>query len=434
MDLDQDQKNRYVLKSGQQAFILTVLTLLSVFCYADRSVLSAVLEPMKIALGLTDTEIGIVQSVFAIGVSVLSIPASFVVDRWSRRKALGLMAVIWSIATFTTGLASKFAYLLTSRFFVGIGEAGFSTGGSGWLSLAFSKQRRGIVTGVFSIGAVLGTVLGVVLGGYIVTKTGSWQQPFFYFAIPGIILGILVFFLKDYATVKAKGEGAFNKKFFAEWIRLFKIKSFTFTTIAQSFWALFYFTYLGFLPTLIMRTYQMDAHQATLIVGGAAMLAIVGSPLGGWLSDRWQKHNKAGRPYMMTVVQFSCLVTTVAVLFAMGGPLPLLIACIAIQSIIISTVNPLLQSLVTDVLPAGQRVSGHGITVTCIFLGVTLGPWIVGMISDAYGAGAAGLKTGLMYILPAFLIGGILYWINARYFYAKDSACVSDIVASEKGS
>lgn len=424
-------KSRYQVGRTQGVFLLTVLTLLYLLDFADRSVLSAVLEPMKIALGLTDTELGIVQSVFNIGVGLLSIPMSFVVDRWSRRKSLGLMAIIWSIATFATGMANKFVHLLFARALVGIGESGYVIGGVGWLSVAFPKNRKGLITGIFGIGAVLGTVLGLILAGFITTKTGSWQTPFFFFAVPGVILGIAVFFFKDYAVTARKSEGMFTKKYFIEWIQLFKIKSFTYTTIAQTFFGFFYFTYIGFLPALLMRAYNLDAAKATLIVGLTALLAIVGAPLGGWLADLWLVRNRAARPLFMSILQLTFFLSAGATFLLLGNPLPLLIVFMVITSLSVSVIGPMLQSIITDICPLSHRVSGNGLLSTFIyFAGAALGPWVVGLISDAYGGEAAGLKNGFLFILPALLIASILYFISCRD-YVEDSARVNDEAFAE---
>ena len=52
----------------------------------ESEVLSAVLEPMKHDLGLTDTQAGMLQSFFFLSMAILTFPAAYMVDRWSRRK------------------------------------------------------------------------------------------------------------------------------------------------------------------------------------------------------------------------------------------------------------------------------------------------------------------------------------------------------------
>ena len=87
---------------------LRILTLLYMMAYMDPSVMTVVVEQSKAEVGLTDGQIGFLQTTFMVGVGLMMISCGVVVARWSRRKAIGLMAIIWSIATFQTGLVSKF--------------------------------------------------------------------------------------------------------------------------------------------------------------------------------------------------------------------------------------------------------------------------------------------------------------------------------------
>ncbi len=431
MEATGSANQKYQVGRTQKVLLLSTLTLLYLLNFADRSVLSAVLQPMKIALNLTDTQLGIVQSVFNIGVGLMALPASFVVDRWSRRKSLGIMAIIWSIATFATGISRNFIQLLFSRAVVGVGEAGYAIGGIGWLSVVFPRNRKGLVNGIYSLGAVLGTVGGMVLAGYIVTKTGNWQDPFIYFAIPGVLVGVAVFFFKDYATARKENESTFNKKYFADWIKLFKGKAYTLTVIAQTMFGLFYFTYLGFMPALLMRAYGIDAAKATLIVGASALLAIVGAPLGGWLGDKWMSRNKAARPLLNGILFLVFFLSAGAVMLTLGGPLPLVIAFMIVVALATSISTPIGQAIFTDILPISHRVTGIGTIIVFTYLaGASLGPWIVGLISDLFGGGATGLKNGFLFIVPSLLIASIMYLLSAKY-YVKESALINDEALAE---
>jgi MFS family permease len=59
--------------------------------FMDRQVLSIVLQLMKIELGLTDAQCGLLQTVFILGITFFSFPISCLMDRWSRRKPIAIM-------------------------------------------------------------------------------------------------------------------------------------------------------------------------------------------------------------------------------------------------------------------------------------------------------------------------------------------------------
>ena len=433
MDTAIEPKKTYEVSKGQALSILIVMTVLYTINYADRSILSIVLQQIKVTLEISDTQLGVVQSVFSIGLGLFTIPLAWLVDRWSRRKAVGLMALLWSAATFATGLAWNFASLVFARAFVGLGEDGFSTSGSGWLSLAYKKEKRGLVTGIFGIGSVLGTAMGMIIGGILVARTGMWQIPFYVFAVPGVIFGIWAFFLKDYKSVKEEGESGLSKKYLANWIGLFKIKSFTFTTLGQVCFGLYVFTWIGWLPAFMIRGYNIDAGQAGTIVGLIAVVAALGSPLGGWLADRWNKKSRGGRGYMMALVQLINFILLGFIVYFLGRiSIPILIVLLAVQMIVVAAVNPLIFSIITDIAPTSHRIAGQGMMVTFVYAaGAALGPWIVGAVSDAVGGGAEGIRAGFLWLLPVLLLCVIFYAINSKY-YPDDSERVSDLVYSEK--
>lgn len=434
METAQDSKT-YQIGKTQSILLLSVLTLLYILCFADRQIFSIALEPMKIALGLSDTELGTIQAVFNVGLGVLAIPGSILVDRWSRRKTIGIMAILWSIATFSTGLCRNFVQLIIPRALVGIGEAGYFPGGSGWLSVVFSKDSRSRVLNIFGIGPVIGIVLGSLVGGMVIAKTNDWTSPFWIFAIPGVILGVIVFFFKDYATVKDEGESGTVKSYLADWFGLFKIKSFRIIIIGQVFWALFYFTFLGWFAVLLMRGYDLDAGQAGLIVAGTALFGAITTPFGGWLTDIWHKRNKAGRAYMMVVVQSLNVVFLLLAILLYGISLPVYICIIALSAVATSMITGTVSTMISDVVPVKHRASGVAWYVVFNYLlGAGLGSWVVGVVSDAYGGGPNGLKMGFLCLAPGLIIAFVIHLFNTRGSYVEDSARCTDQVFDERSA
>ena len=200
------------LKAGRWAAhgVLITCSLLYLVNYMDRYVLAVVMQPMKVALGLTDAQAGSLQTGFFLGMMAFSLPVSYLVDRWSRRKAVALMAIVWSAFTFITGLGRSYLGVLLPRLVVGVGEAAFAAGGTAWITGVYPPGSRGRVMGVFNMAVPLGGSLGLVLGGLISQRMGGWQYPFFVFAIPGVLLGVLALFMRDYTTVRHLDDQATN--------------------------------------------------------------------------------------------------------------------------------------------------------------------------------------------------------------------------------
>jgi len=147
------------------------------------------MQPMKEALGLTDAQAGSLQTAFFLGMMAFSLPVSYLVDRWSRRKAVAVMAIVWSAFTFITGLGRSYLGVLVPRNDRRRRRSGFWRGRTAWITGVYPPESRGRVMGIFNMLVVAGISLGFGPRRTDLEANGGWQYPFFVFAIPGILLG-----------------------------------------------------------------------------------------------------------------------------------------------------------------------------------------------------------------------------------------------------
>jgi len=425
------EEKKYQVSRGSAITLLIILSLLWLINFADRSIMTVVLEAVKADLKLTDAQAGGLVAMVTAGIAILTIPASIFGDRWARRKVIAVMAVIWSAATLATAFCLNLGQMLAARFLVGAGEAGYSPVGQAWLSVTFRKETRSLIIGIFFAFSQLGMVIGLVAGGWLLTATGDWRVPFFVFAIPGIILAIIVLFLPDYRTVREQGEAVLSKKYFKSWADIFKCKSYLLPTIAGIFFLTTVVAVTVWTPAILMRAYGMDAAEAGRSYGLVSLVLLL-APLGGLIADRWQKRNKSGRPLFMALTVFLALIFLAAAFFSIGQPVEMFLALLAGGTFFIALNLPVGFTVVNDVIAPGLRSTALGISVLVMQLfGATLGTVAVGAISDRLGGGASGLQWGLIWTLPIFALAIGANLMLAKY-YPADSAKCSDLVYAEK--
>ena len=143
---------------------------------------------------------GLLVSAVYWAIVILTFPVSILVDRWSRTKTIGIMAIMWSFATALCALTGNFVQLFMARLLIGIGEAGYAPGGSAMISGLYPIERRARMMGIWNASIPLGSAIGVLLGGIIAVHLG-WKHAFGIVAIPGLIVSFLFLFVKDYKTV-----------------------------------------------------------------------------------------------------------------------------------------------------------------------------------------------------------------------------------------
>lgn len=409
-------------RGGRTAWtILIVLTLLNLLNYMDRTVMAVALENIKADLGFTDTQLGWLQSIFYLSVGLLTLPAGITIDKWSRKKAVSLMAIVWSAATVATGLSSRFITLLASRFACGTGEAGFQPGGTSWVSIVFPKKERAKANGILLVGGVLGSIAGMVLGGYLITKTGSWRPVFLIFGIPGIILGFLTLFLPDFG---AKDKSGFQN-LFRDLLGLFKVKSFFLIALAQGFYMVVAMTTMSWTVALMMRAYSLNEAKAGMLQGLISIPVILMPLIGGIIADRMQARWRHGRP-LFTGISSLIGIVTYAVMFISAGAVPLWLYCVIllISSAMFAAPVALFQVINMDVIPLAKRGTSAAMLALMSFLVFSWwGSTLVGKVSDSLGGGVFGLKIALLCLCPIGLFSSVCAFICCKT-YPEDSEAI----------
>jgi len=409
---------------GRRAhYVLIVCSLLYMVNYMDRWVLAAVLQPMKVALGLSDMQAGSLQTMFFVGMAAFSLPVAHLVDRWSRRKAVGLMALVWSAFTFITGLGRSYLGVLLPRIMVGVGESAFAAGGTAWITGVYPPALRGRVMGVFYLITPLGGMAGFILGGLISQRMGAWYYPFFVFAIPGAVLGTVALFLRDYQTVQQVDDRGNGTGFAASIAGLLRIPTLRWLYVGFGLKSLMNYTLPAWLPAYFMRSQGVAEDQAGLATGVIALMAVAGAGIGGVLADRWQHTNPRGRMLLNAtsdVLAAVCAVTAL-LLDVEGMGFVLMCAWCAMSILGIPALSAVTQDVVN---PAFKGMSyGAGVFFSYV-LGGAWGPVAVGAMSDALGGGAEGLKYAMLIASLGGFAAAFANWLGSRT-YPADMAKVA---------
>src|SRR5688572_9049324 len=106
-------------------YVVCILTLIFVFNAVDNATLGLLQQDIKIDLGLTDVQLGLLTgSVFAIFYSVMGVPIARWADRGDRAVVISSAGLVLSVAAASCGLVTTFAQLLFIRVFVAVGAAG----------------------------------------------------------------------------------------------------------------------------------------------------------------------------------------------------------------------------------------------------------------------------------------------------------------------
>ena len=422
----------YLFSRAYTSYVFLLLWLLYFFDYIDRMVVVSLFPFLKADWGLTDAQCGAMVSAVYWAIVLFSFPASILIDRWSRKKSIGIMAVLWCMATAACAFTRNFGQLFAARTAIGIGEAGYAPGGTAMISALYPEKKRAFMVGIWNASIPLGMAAGIVIGGFIASRWG-WRHAFGIVAFPGLIIALLFFFLRDYRTVgleksvdrrettdtghaAAKMSKRDIARAFAQTPSLLLtylgFAGMMFTSISMS----------TFLPTYFQRVQGFPLQKATLLASGIMLTSIIGSPLGGWIADAWMRRRLQARLLLPAI---SALLT--AILFLFGFYLPtggfiqygiFLLAGIASIAWASSAI-----AVTQDVVHPGLRAISYALcVVTQNLLGSALGPVVTGAFSDRYG-----ILTALKIASSMAIFSCILFYLGSR-FYRRDLEKVERVV------
>jgi MFS family permease len=194
-------------------YALAVLTLASVFNFADRQIVSILAQSMKGDLGLTDAQLGfLLGTAFAVFYAVVGIAMGRIADGMNRTSLMAAGMAVWSATTALGAAATNFAGLGTARVGVGVGEAVANPCANSLLCDYFPARLRGTALGIYLTSAYLGMAVALLVGGLTLQHWSSmctavpiagacgvhaWKAALLIVGLPGLPVAALVYSLRE---------------------------------------------------------------------------------------------------------------------------------------------------------------------------------------------------------------------------------------------
>lgn len=397
------------------SIVLLLLLAIYIFNYADRYLISGLVEPIKAEFGLGDQFMGLLMGpAFAVLYTTLGIPIARLADRASRIAIICAGCLVWSLFTGLSGLAQGPWTLALARLGVGIGEAAFVAPAYSLLSAYFAPERRGVAFAVLGLATYLGQITGYVIGPAI-ADSHDWRTAFYVMAIPGVLLSGIAWMLvrepvRQFATTVA------NQIPLPELLgALLRSRAFLFAMVAMAFGTLSGVSFGLWGPTLFARAYSLPLKEASSAFGLYFGLAgLSGMLIFGFVSDRLAK-GRMDRPLKLAAL--ALLSATGFIMLVTWSDSYVLAKWLAIPSGLMGGGWSIgIMASLQYLLPDRFRATATAIFVmVTTFLGFVIGPWATGAISQALGDDAASLRLGLSVVIPMGFIGAILAWRAAKH-------------------
>ena len=405
------------MKSRCERSSLAVLFLVNVLNIYDRQVLSAVVEPLRHSFRLSDTELGLLPTLFTVVYAIAGLPLGRAADTGSRRRLLAWGIAVWAALTALSAAAVSFATLLVTRLGVGIGEAVCAPTATSWIAATVPSTRRARAMAGFMLAVPVGIMLSLAISGPVAQAWG-WRAALALAAVPALALVPAVLWLPEPPAPDGPKRGT---------------QSFSFLRLPAFWWiaasgaivnsALYSFSY--FLPAFLIRVHSLSVAQAGLWTGvGSGVAGIAGGLAAAFLGDR----PKFPRMRVAAIAAFLAAPPLFAALrLAPGNALNAAVLAMLCYGLL-QTYYGLVYAALHDVVAPTLRATAMSAYLLVSYLcGASFGPVLTGNMSDRFAraaqasglgpeaARAAGLHEA-MYIIPVLclFLSLVLSQINTR--------------------
>ena len=405
-------------------YVLIMLMLTFMFNIADRLVMSILIEDIKAEFVLSDTQIGLLAgTAFTVFYLVLGVPAGRLADRTNRKTIVAVSLSLWSLMSALCGAAIGFWTLLLARLGVGVGEAGGGPPSVSIITDYFAPHELSRAMGIFAVGAVLGPVLGYAAGGLIAEAYG-WRWTFVILGLPGILLGILLYFTvlepargRYFEGKTGKADASKQQPFMSTMRSLWTNNVFVRVVLANSFTNIPSFAFAIWLAPTLIRNFDVTQGEVGVYLGAVLFAGgVPGMILGGYLADFLARKNPRWRPWYCAVAVM--LVLPFWTFCLLSDSLEMTLALyICGYVLLVSTQGAAISMVQSAVMPAERGTASSISSLSINLLGYGIGPALIGLMSDNWAAAHGSMSLNyavIATVLVSLSMATFLFWWTGK--------------------
>lgn len=372
------------------------------------------------SFGVSAAMVGLLISSFGIARIPVNVPAGSIAERIGRKPLLVGGPLVIGLSAALTGLAGSFGQMIFFRLLQGVGSALQMTAAMIVMADISTPRDRGRTMSFYQGALLLGTSVGPIIGGFIGQRFG-FRMPFFAYAALALC-GALWAFVKvpetrGMATVQrapvdraAASPAPAQTRERITWGAVSKLllnRSFLLVSLVT---LAVFFTRTGsqntVLPLLGNDRLQLGPERLGYAFTLIAVVNLLTINFSGIICDRY------GRK---TAIVPSCLLCGAALIsYTLGSTYWHFMLSSMLLGMGTGVGGPAPAAYVSDLdLPGGRGLT-MGVYRTVSDVGVTVGPILLGWISDQFNYDAALWTNGLLFVVVGLAFGFFAHETAAR--------------------
>lgn len=385
--------------------VLFALFLAWVLGGIDRTVISFAAIPIAKEFSLDPVAVGQIFSIFFLGYMIMQIPGGYLADKYGPKKVLLTIVFVWSIFTAATGLVGGLTSMLAVRFLFGAAEAPFSAAAAVVIAQVFAAKDRGKAMSLYLSSSGFVMVFAPIIAAQLIDVAG-WRNLFFILGACGFGI-IAVFFYtfkgdklqqaRELVTDATQTVATQVKKAEVPIAKALKIPMVWYLMLA------YFATYtllwgLGnWMPTYLVQAFNINLKEAGTLQAIPGFGSLVGFVVSGFIIDSLSdKQNKIVAVVISVISTVALYILYLGQVSVTGVVIIQTVVNLAVGFIAIYMPVLMLKKLPVEVI---GRIGGIGLF--CAYLGSTIAPTIMGVITKAAGGN---LAASFVYIFAAGIL------------------------------
>ena len=403
-------------------YVVFILMLANISSFIDRQILSLLVGPIKRDLHLSDTQMSLLMGLsFAIFYTIFGIFIGRLADKLNRRNIIIGGITVWSLMTAMCSGVGNYLQFFLARMGVGVGEATLGPSAYSLITDYFPRNKLARALSTYSMGIYLGSGLAILIGAGLISTlptTGMvhipimgdiypWQMLFIYVGLPGLLIALLLFTVKEPArTDIIKKENIEAEVTLKEAIAVILEKQAAYlnVTLGASFGAFISYGSSAWIPTYFNRTFGWSMKEVGFKYGlTVTIFCTLGVFVGGWLADRYVKRGKTDGKIRVGVISGMGILLS-SFNFLLSDPNMILFS-LAVPSFFAAFAFGASVAAVQEIMPNRVRAFASAIFLFVVnIIGLAGGPFIVAFFTDSVFYDEKLIKYSLVAL---YIIGGL---------------------------
>ncbi|MBE6527247.1 MAG: MFS transporter [Thermoplasmata archaeon] len=342
--------------------------------------------------GVSESRVGLIISVYAWAVAILSLPVMLLLKKMEYRRMLLMCVLVFVVFQFLSGVSTGYYMLMAARIGVAVSHAVFWSIATPLAVSVVDPRYHNLAIGAIATGTSIAMIVGLPMGRVIGLALG-WRMTFITMAVAAFA----IFILLALVFPRRENPGTFTVKRLPEIFRNRIVVS-IYAIIAISVTG--YYTAYSYIEPFLQQVAGMSDMMITVSLAIFGVAGIVSSIIFSRI------YAKTRFPYI-----FSCIFMSAAVLLVFRASAEMMftavLAC-AVWGLVVTAFNVCLQNeimaySVSDAVPVTMSLFS-GIYNA----GIASGSIVGGIVTDTVGVGDIGYVGGLFILVGSIIAGLVL--------------------------